>query len=86
MLMANIPGFESAATALMKKTLKNKGVAPVSELRDMSIEAGVKLIACQMTVALFGWKKEEFIPEISDRAGAATYLDTARHANVRLFI
>jgi peroxiredoxin family protein len=86
MLMANVPGFESVATALMKQTLKNKGVAPLSELRGACIEAGVKLIACQMTVDLFGWKKEEFIPEISEWAGAATYLDTARHANVTLFI
>jgi peroxiredoxin family protein len=52
----------------------------------MCIEVGVKLIGCQMTVDLFGWKKDEFIPEISDWAGAATYLDTARHANVTLFI
>ncbi|MGA7181390.1 MAG: DsrE/DsrF/DrsH-like family protein [Thiobacillaceae bacterium] len=86
MLMANIPGFESVATALMKQTLKNKGVAPLSELRHMCIEVGVKLIGCQMTVDLFGWKKDEFIPEISDWAGAATYLDTARQANVTLFI
>jgi peroxiredoxin family protein len=86
LLMANIPGFESVATKLMKQTLKNKGVAPISELRDACIEAGVKLIACQMTVDLFGWKKEEFIPEIEDWAGAATYLSTAQHADVTLFI
>lgn len=86
LLMANIPGFESAATALMKQTLKNRGVAPVAELRNACIEAGVKLLACQMTVDLFGWKKEDFIPQISDWAGAATYLGTARNADVTLFI
>src|SRR5512141_248275 len=35
LLMANIPGFETLATSLMKQTFKNKGVATVEELRDM---------------------------------------------------
>jgi peroxiredoxin family protein len=86
LLMANIPGFESVATGLMKQTRRNKGVAPISELRDACIETGVKLIACQMTVDLFGWKKEDFIPEIDDWASAATYLSSAQHADVTLFI
>ncbi len=34
-LMANVPGFESLATALMKQTVKNNGVATIGELRDL---------------------------------------------------
>ena len=86
LVMAGVPGFESLATSLMKKTLSNHGVVDIAELRTLCIEAEAKLVACQMTVDLFGWKKEEFIPEISDWAGAATYLDTARDADVTLFI
>lgn len=86
LIMAGVPGFEKVATTLMKKTLKQKGIATVQELRDMSVEAGVELIACQMTVDLFGWKKEDFMPAISDWAGAATYLSRARGADVTLFI
>ena len=63
LLMAGVPGFESLATSLMKMTVKNHGVATIPELRDLCIEAGVKLVACQMTVDLFGWKQEDFIPE-----------------------
>ncbi len=85
-LMAGIPGFESVATSLMKQTLKNKGVAPITELRDLCIEADVKLVACQMTVDLFGWEKDEFIPEISDWAGAASYLTSAEDADISLYI
>lgn len=86
LIMAGIPGFEKVATGLMKKTLKQKGVAPIQELREMSVEAGVEFIACQMTVDLFGWKKEDFMPGISDWAGAATYLTKAQGADVTLFI
>jgi peroxiredoxin family protein len=39
-----------------------------------------------MTVDLFGWKKEDFIPEVAEWAGAATYLTTAQGADVTLFI
>jgi peroxiredoxin family protein len=81
-----IPGFESLATTLMKKTIKNKGVASVSELREMAIEAGVNLIGCQMTVDLFGFTREDFIPEVKEFVGAATFLPMARDADVSLFI
>ena len=86
LLMAGIPGFESVATSLMKKTVKDHGIATINELRDLCIEAEVQLVACQMTVDLFGWKQDEFIPEIAEWAGAATYLTTAQGADVTLFI
>ena len=86
LLMAGVPGFENLATSLMKRTVKNHGIATVPELRELCIEAEVKLVACQMTVDLFGWKKEEFIPEVSEWAGAATYLTTAQGADIALFI
>ena len=86
LLMAGVPGFENLATSLMKMTVKNRGIATIQELRELCIEAGVKLVACQMTVDLFGWKKEDFIPEVSEWAGAATYLGTAKGADITLFI
>jgi peroxiredoxin family protein len=54
LVMAVIPGFERMATAMMKKTLKGKGVVSIKELRGICIESDVKLIACQMTVG-FVW-------------------------------
>ncbi|MBK7407903.1 MAG: DsrE/DsrF/DrsH-like family protein [Saprospirales bacterium] len=84
-LMANIPGFESAATGLMKKMFKNKGVASVEELRDACVEMDVRLIGCQMTMDVFGFTKEEFIDE-AEIAGAAAFLAYAAEAEVNLFI
>ena len=85
-VMAGIPGFENVATSLMKKTMSNKGVASIDELRELSIEAGVKMVACQMTVDLFEMSKDEFIPEISDWVGAASFLPKAQKADVSLFV
>ncbi|MBI2332358.1 MAG: DsrE/DsrF/DrsH-like family protein [Chloroflexi bacterium] len=85
LLMANVPGFESLATTLMKQTFKNKGVASVEELRESCLELDVRLIGCQMTMDVFGFKREDFIKE-AEIGGAATFLEYAADADVQLFI
>jgi peroxiredoxin family protein len=84
-VQANIPGYENVATTLMKKTIANNGVAPISELRGICMDAGVKFMACQMTVELFDFKQSEFIDGI-EFVGAASYLDVASDAQINLFI
>lgn len=85
-VMAGVPGFEKMATWLMAQTVKNKGVATIDELRSACIEADAKLFACQMTVDLFGYSQDEFIPEIEGWIGAASFLPTAQKSDVCLFI
>jgi peroxiredoxin family protein len=86
LLMASVPGFEKVATSLMKKTISNCGVATIPELRDLCLEADVKFVACQMTVELFGFSHDDFIPEVKDYVGAASFLPVAQKADVTLFI
>ncbi|VAW82934.1 Peroxiredoxin family protein [hydrothermal vent metagenome] len=85
-LMAGVPGFEKVATTLMKKTFKNKGVATVEELRELCLEADVKMVACQMTVDVFGFDQSEFIPEVTDYVGATYFLPVAKDSDICLFI
>jgi peroxiredoxin family protein len=82
----NIPGFEGVATAMMNRTLKNKGVASIKELRDICLESDVKLYACQMTVDLFNYERGDFIDEVADWIGATTYLPMSQQADVSLFV
>ncbi len=86
LIMSSIPGFERAATAMMNKTLSDKGVASIQELRALCIEAGVRLSACQMTVDLFGWDRADFIPEIDEWLGATSVMPRAQKSDVCLFI
>lgn len=81
-----VPGFESFASTMMKQTVRNNGVASIAELRALCVEAGVNLIGCQMTVDLFGYRHEDFIPEVKEYVGAATFLPMAKDADVSLFI
>jgi peroxiredoxin family protein len=69
----------------MKQTFKNKGVASVDELRTMCVELDVRMIGCQMTMDVFGFKREDFIKE-AEIGGAATFLEYAADAEVQLFI
>ncbi len=69
----------------MKKTFANKGVATITELREMCLMLDVELIACQMTMDVFGFEKKDFIDGIS-YAGAAAFLDFAIDADIQLFV
>ncbi len=81
-----MPGFENMATQMMRKTMDKKGIASIEELRELCIEADVKLIACQMTVDLFDYGKDDFIPEIEEWVGAASFLPRALDADINLFM
>ena len=84
-LTGNVPGFDTLATGLMKETFKNKGVATIEELRELCIDCGVKFIACQMTMDVFGFSKDDFIEGV-DFGGAAMFLEFAADADIQLFI
>jgi len=85
-IMGNVPGFEKVATSLMQKTVQKNGVASIDELRSICLESDVQMVACQMTVELFGWSRDDFIPEVNDWIGAVAFLPTARESDVTLFI
>ena len=84
-LVSALPGMQAMATGMMKAKMKKKGVASLQELRDLCLEADVKMIACQMTIDLFEFKKSEFIDGI-EYGGAAMFLEFAGEADVTLFI
>ena len=84
-VQAGIPGFETVATSLMQQTIKNNGVASIAELRELSREAGVKFVVCQMTVELFGFSHDDFVDDM-DYVGAASFLPVAQTSDVCLFI
>ena len=80
-----IPGMQAIMTMMMKQKMKAKGVASVEDLREMCLEAEVKMIACQMTVDLFDMDSSEFIDGI-DYAGATTFFEFAGESDVNLFV
>lgn len=80
-----LPGLQGFATWMMKRKLKKKGVASIEQLRQICMESGVEMIACQMTVDLFDFRHEDFIDGIST-GGAATFLEFASEADITLYM
>ena len=83
--MSMIPGVDAGATVMMKDMMKKKGVATIPELRSLAIEAGVRMIACQMTMDLFEYKLEDMVEGI-ELGGAAAYIEVATQSEINLFI
>jgi peroxiredoxin family protein len=84
-LLTAMPGMVPMATWMMKSKFKGKGVATIRELLDAARESGVRLIACQMTMEVFGFDEREFIDGV-EFAGAGAFMSDARQAHVTLFI
>jgi peroxiredoxin family protein len=84
-VLSMMPGAGLAATTMMKNLLKKKGVASIQELRQLAVEADVRLIACQMTMDLFEYTLADMI-EGPELGGAATYIEVASQADINLFI
>ncbi len=84
-LVSTLPGMEVMATAMMKSMFNKHGVASIQTLLDMAKESGVKLIACQMTMDVMGYKQSDIIEGV-EFAGAAAWLDAASDAGINLFI
>ena len=84
-IISALPGVDGMATGMMKNLIKKKGVASIEDLRELAVEAEVKMIACQMTLDLFEYKREELIdgPELG---GAASYIEVASQSDINLYI
>ena len=82
-IIGAIPGMTAMATSMMKSMIKKNGVASVPELISLCQETGVRIIACQMTMDLFGFKKEDMIDGL-EYAGAATFMEYAANSQIHL--
>lgn len=70
---------------MIKGIMKKKNVSPLEELMRSAMDAGVRVLACQMSMDLMGIKQEELLDGV-ELAGVATYLGAAETADTNLFI
>jgi peroxiredoxin family protein len=84
-IVTALPGMTAFATGMMKSMFKKKNVATIRELLAVARESGVRLIACQMTMDVFGYGNDEFIEGV-EFGGAASFLSNARKAHLTLFV
>ncbi|MFO8152866.1 sulfur carrier protein DsrE2 [Thioalkalivibrio sp.] len=83
-LIQTLPGMQAIFTRKMREKLHAKGVADIEELRQLCLDADVKMYACQMTAELHSFSKKDFIPGV-EYAGAATFFQSAGESDICLF-
>jgi peroxiredoxin family protein len=71
--------------AFFRYVMKQKNVQTLPDLITLAQEAGVKLVACQMSMDVMGITRGELIDGV-ECGGVATYLAEARDSRITLFI
>ena len=71
---------------MIGKLRKQYNVASPRELLDAATALGVEFIPCQMSMDMFGIKREDLIDGMGEPAGAATAIEIMTEANASLFI
>ncbi len=71
---------------MMGSLRKQYNVASPRELLEAATALGVEFIPCQMTMDMFGLKREDLIDEMGEPAGAATAIALMTEADASLFI
>jgi peroxiredoxin family protein len=84
-IIGMLPGMTAMATMMMKSWMAKEKVPGIPELLAMCQEAGVKIMACQMSMDVMGIKKEDLIDGV-ECVGAGTYLGYASEAAITLFV
>jgi peroxiredoxin family protein len=74
-------------TAMLKGLMKKKNVASMDQLFDVAGQLAVKIYACEMSMDLMGFTKDELIdyPGL-ETCGVATMLAHAKESAIQFFI
>ncbi|PCR88918.1 DsrE/DsrF/DrsH-like family protein [Natrinema ejinorense] len=84
--LAALPGMDAMATKMMQKKIDENGTATIEELIDLSLESGVDLQACQMTIELMDYDEDDFYDGVTTGVGAATALQHMAESDVQLLV
>jgi peroxiredoxin family protein len=71
---------------MMRKLAKQYNVSSPKELLEIAQEMGVEFMPCQMTMDMFGLKREDMIDGLGDPVGAATVIALMQEGSAPLFI
>jgi len=83
--LGTLPGMPSMATMMMKSMMAKHNVMPVRKMVDICQMSEVKMVACQMTVDLFGMKQSDFIDGV-DFGGVAMFLEYAADSQINFLV
>jgi Uncharacterized conserved protein len=84
--LAALPGMDRLATRMMESKIEDNGTATIKELIDLSLDQGVELQACQMTIELMDYDEDAFYDDVTVGVGAATALQHMAESDIQLLV
>jgi peroxiredoxin family protein len=84
--IASLPGMDRVTTKMMEKKIADNETATIEELIDTSLDMGVEMQACQMTIELMDYDEDEFYDGVTTGVGAATALERMADADIQLLV
>ena len=76
-LLGAVPGFSALATKMMKRQMEKIDIPPIPEFMELVSDSGVRLYACQATVAMFGLTMDDFIPQVEGIISVGEFYEQA---------
>ena len=67
--------FLGAGPKIFRYLMRKNNVATLEELVEAAKALGINMYACEMAMHVLGLKKEDFIPEVKDVLGVASFLN-----------
>jgi peroxiredoxin family protein len=74
--------FGGLSPHLMSILMKQRNVASLDQLMTAAAELGVNHYGCEMSLVIFGMKKEDLIAEVKDIIGVAGFLELSKGGQV----
>ena len=84
--IAALPGMDRMTTRMMRGKIDDNNVASVQELIETSLDHGVDLQACQMTIDLLDYDEDDFYDGVTTGVGAASAFQEMQEADIQLLV
>ncbi len=81
-MLAGLPGMESLAASMMKKSMTELDLPSVREMLQILDESGAELYACELAMKMFKRTKEDLVPQVKDVITAGDFYDLADGAQI----
>lgn len=81
-MIAGLPGMESLAAAMMKRSMEELDLPDAREMLKMLEESGAELYACELAMKMFKRTKEDLVPQVRDVITAGDFYDLADGAQI----
>jgi len=80
--LGGLPGMQSMATNMMKKSIDKLDIPPIREMIETLGDAGAELYACRLAADMMGLKQEDFVPQVKGIISAMDFFDHSKGANI----